>query len=370
MTGESILVVDDEPNVVKSCVKMLQLEGFNVQGATHGGEAIDLYQSKGFDLVLTDLKMPDTDGLEVLTAIRQHDPRASVVIFTAYGTKENVVEALRLGAREFLEKPLDTRTLVATVRRILEQGRDGVVRGNLASMSLPGIIQVNCTERNQALMRIRHHGQEGRLFFADGNIVHAELGAKRGEEAAYEILEWEEGDFELEKDIAPPERTIDINWSGLLLEGMRRLDERSAELDAADQMREGEAEIGAAGDDAAHEKGVRGDMLKELAKALRQIDSVDGIVITARDGIVLDHNLEEGDPERHGAVAVFLGNAASLAGETLELGRFGWGTVSTGGKTMLVLEQPDFYVGLLLHERVSPAIVVAEAEKTLAAKGA
>ena len=63
MTAKSILVVDDEPNVVKSCARMLELEGFAVQGVTSGAEAIDLYRHEGFDLVLTDLKMPEVDGL-------------------------------------------------------------------------------------------------------------------------------------------------------------------------------------------------------------------------------------------------------------------------------------------------------------------
>ena len=77
MTNKSILVIDDEPNVVKSCVRMLELEGFAVKGATSGAEAIDLYKSEGFDLVLTDLKMPDVDGLGVLTEIREHNPNAA-----------------------------------------------------------------------------------------------------------------------------------------------------------------------------------------------------------------------------------------------------------------------------------------------------
>ena len=349
MTAKSILVVDDEPNVVKSCARMLELEGFAVQGVTSGAEAIDLYQHEGFDLVLTDLKMPNVDGLEVLTAIREHNPHAAVVIFTAYGTKDNVVEALRLGAREFLEKPLETKTLVATVRRILEQGDGTVVRGNLRSLSLPSIVQINCSERNRALLRVRHRGQEGRIFFADGDVVHAVLGSQVGEEAVYELLAWQEGDFELEMDVTVSERTISTNWSGLLMEGMRRLDEKAAGLEELEE---------------AEEEGVKGKMTQELAMALRRIEGVVGVVITARDGIVLAYELEN-DPEKEGAVAVFVGNAASLAGESLALGSFDWGTVAIGKDTMLVMEQFDYYVGLLLGERASPAIVASSAKSIL-----
>jgi CheY-like chemotaxis protein/predicted regulator of Ras-like GTPase activity (Roadblock/LC7/MglB family) len=344
---------------------MLELEGFTVEGVTSGAQAIERYGQQSFDLVLTDLKMPDVDGLDVLTSVRALNPGAAVVIFTAYGTKESVVEALRLGAREFLEKPLDTKTLVATVRGILEKESGAAVRGNLHTMSLASIFQINCTELNQARLRIKRNGEEGNVYFADGNVVHADLGSEVGEEAIYELLGWEEGEFELEMDIPAPERTITAGWSGLLLEGMRRLDEQSAGLDVLDELEE----TGAASD-TEHEKEVTGDMIEDLASALKQIDSVTGVVITARDGIVLADELEKGDPQAQGAVAVFVGNAASTVGESLALGSFDWGTVSVGQATMLVIEQPDYHVGLLLGERASPAMVAANAESVIAANGA
>lgn len=354
MATKRILVVDDEPNVVKSCARMLQLEGFEVEGATGGAEALALYRDRRFDLALVDLKMPDMDGLQLLAALREYDPKAVVVIFTAYGTKESVVEALRLGAYEFLEKPLDARTLVATVRRILEQAGGAVVHGNLRSMSLPSIIQINCSERNQARLRIRHGGQEGSLFFADGEVVHAAVGSQVGEEALYAMLAWEDGDFDLEMEIPATQRTITTGWSGLLLEGMRRLDEMTAGLE---ELQETE------------EEGVMDKMVQDLAKALRKVDGVVGAVITARDGIVLTHELE-GDPDKEGAVAVFVGNAASQAGEILALGPFEWGTVAVGKDMTLVLEQPDYYVGLRLGERASPALVASKAESVLKENGA
>ena len=351
MVTKRILVVDDEPNVVKSCTRILELEGFEVQGVTGGAEAIALYESEGFDLTLTDLKMPGVDGLQVLAAIREYDPSAAVAIFTAYGTKENVVEALRLGACEFLEKPLSARTLTNTVRRILERGNGTVVQGNLRTLSLPSIVQINCSERNQAHLRIRREGQEASVFFADGDVVHAALGSRVGEEVVYELLTWEDGGFELEMGVPPPERTVTTGWSGLLLEGMRRLDEKAAGLERLEEIETIDGE------------GVKGEMTQELARALREIEGVVGVVIVARDGIVLADELE-GDPQKEGAVAVFVGNAASQAGESLALGPFEWGTVAIGKDTVLVLEQPDYYVGLLLGERASPALVASQAESS------
>jgi predicted regulator of Ras-like GTPase activity (Roadblock/LC7/MglB family) len=102
------------------------------------------------------------------------------------------------------------------------------VYGRLSTMGLPSIVQVNCEERNEARLRLQHQGQEGTIFFADGRAVHAGLGSQVGEEAVYELLSWEDGTFELEMGVSPPERTIEVGWSSLLLEGMRRIDESTA----------------------------------------------------------------------------------------------------------------------------------------------
>ena len=348
MTAKRILVVDDEPHVVKACARILELEGFEVRGAAGGAEAIDLYQSEGFDLALVDLKMPDVDGLQVLTAIREYAPSAAVVIFTAYGTKENVVEALRLGACEFLEKPLSAKTLIGTVRHILERGNGTAVRGNLRTLSLSSIVQINCSERNQAHLRIRHQGQEASLFFEDGEIAHAELGSQVGEDAIYEILTWEEGEFELEQGVPPPRHTVPAGWFGLLLEGLRRIDESAVEgleLEVLEDKKELKEDMGK----------------QDLVRALGEVEGVAGAVIAARDGIVLAHDLE-GDAEKEGAVAVFVGNAANQVREALALGTFERGVVAIGKDKMLVLEQPDYYIGLLLEERASPALVSSQAE--------
>jgi DNA-binding response OmpR family regulator/predicted regulator of Ras-like GTPase activity (Roadblock/LC7/MglB family) len=229
MSSERILVVDDEQNIVKSCTKMLEVVGFDAIGTTNGHEAVEMSRAEGFDLVLVDLRMPEISGLDVLREIKAHDEEATVVIFTAYGTKDSAVEALRLGAAEFLEKPLETDVLVGTVQRLLDQENGSTVRGNIRTLSLSSIIQINCEERNQACLRVRQGGEEGRVYFADGAVTHAETGSRQGEEAFYEILKWDRGTFELKMGLEAPEQTIDMGWSSLLMEGMRRIDESAVE---------------------------------------------------------------------------------------------------------------------------------------------
>jgi len=101
-----------------------------------------------------------------------------------------------------------------------------------------------------------------------------------------------------------------------------------------------------------------------LAQNLRKVAGVEGAIIIARDGIVLASDIE-GDAEKEGAVAAFVGNAADQVGQALNLTPFDWGLVTMGKDRTLILERSIFFVGLLLAEKASPALVSAEAAKVL-----
>lgn len=98
------------------------------------------------------------------------------------------------------------------------------MQGNLQVMSVADLIQHNCQGHNTAQLVIQHNNQEASLFFKGGAVLHATLGDLQGEEVIYEILKWEEGQFNLAMDVEPELTTISRPWSGLLLEGARRQD--------------------------------------------------------------------------------------------------------------------------------------------------
>lgn len=212
------------------------------------------------------------------------------------------------------------------------------LEGSLKDLSLANLIQLNCQEMNEVKITLEYLGKEGILFCSGGNIVHAAMGLLTGEEAVYELLRWDRGTFRLQHGITPPEKTIDKNWHSILLEGMQRIDEGETSME---------------------------DKLNKLARDLSEMATVSGSVIVARDGTVLAEAIE-GNAEKEGAVAVFVGNAAGQIGEALALGSFDWGVVAMGQDRMLILERPDFFVGLLLTEKASPALVAAKVEETLA----
>ena len=213
------------------------------------------------------------------------------------------------------------------------------LEGSLKDLSLTNLIQLNCQEMNDVKITMEYLGKEGIIFCSAGNIAHAATGPLTGEEAVYELLCWDGGTFHLQNDVTPPEKTIDRNWNSILLEGLQRIDEGEVSME---------------------------DRLNKLAHDLSGMASVGGSVIVARDGTVLAEAVES-NAEKEGAVAVFVGNAADQIGEVLALGPFDWGVVAMGQDRMLVLEQPDFFVGLLLTEKASPALVAAKVEETLAA---
>jgi len=117
---KTVLVVDDEQAVRESIRMILEYEGLGVRFAPHGKAALEELNRGDIDLVLLDIKMPGMDGMKVLEAVRRDHPSLPVVMISGHGTIENAVEATRMGAYEFLQKPLDRDRLLIVVRNAVE----------------------------------------------------------------------------------------------------------------------------------------------------------------------------------------------------------------------------------------------------------
>ncbi len=114
--GARILVIDDEAGIRESLEVLLTLEGYSVEMAIDGEKGLEKLASNSYDLVLLDLAMPGQSGLELLPQIHESYPELPVVMITAYGTVDNVVEAIRAGAENFVQKPWDNEKLMADIR--------------------------------------------------------------------------------------------------------------------------------------------------------------------------------------------------------------------------------------------------------------
>ena len=119
----SILVIDDEAAIRESLEVLLTLEGYTVRMAADGVEGQRALDLENFDLLLLDLNLPGESGLELLPQIKEHHPELPVIMITAYGTVDNVVEAVRAGAENFVQKPWDNEKLLADIRSAVARHR-------------------------------------------------------------------------------------------------------------------------------------------------------------------------------------------------------------------------------------------------------
>ncbi|MGH9826069.1 MAG: sigma-54-dependent transcriptional regulator, partial [Blastocatellia bacterium] len=118
-----VLLVEDKDSLRQMLRLTLENAGHSVEEASDGAEARRKLNSTRFPLVLTDLKMPRADGLEVIKAAKASDPDTVVIVLTAYGTIDEAVQAMKEGAYEFLQKPVDSRHLLLLVEHALEEAR-------------------------------------------------------------------------------------------------------------------------------------------------------------------------------------------------------------------------------------------------------
>jgi DNA-binding NtrC family response regulator len=119
--GKSVLIVDDEKNIRLTLSQALETLALDIDTAVNGEEALAKLKEKPARLVLLDLKMPGMDGMEVLRRIRKSGSPARVIIITAHGTIESAVEAMKLGAVDFIQKPFAPKEIRAMVTKVLDR---------------------------------------------------------------------------------------------------------------------------------------------------------------------------------------------------------------------------------------------------------
>ncbi len=120
---EKILVVDDERNILLVLNKFLKQEGFQVETAKSYEEAISRLADSGFDLIITDMRLPGRSGLDLLKWVKEKTPELPVIVITAYGSIENAVEAMKIGAANYLTKPIEHDEMLAIIRHALMHSR-------------------------------------------------------------------------------------------------------------------------------------------------------------------------------------------------------------------------------------------------------
>src|SRR4030043_503416 len=227
--ARKVLVVDDEETLTWSMTKTLDKDKgrYELIITNTGTDALQIIEKTPIDLVVTDIRMPDINGLDLLSWIREKYPSTKVIIMTAYGSPEVQKEATRRGSYYYIEKPFEISDIRTLILKALEEKRGGFV-GQVVDLQLIDIIQMACLGKFTMSLTISQGDEEGLMYFKNGEIAHAEMGDLEGKEALYTILNWNEGTFNSQMGISPPKETIADRWEHLLLEGMRRKDEAKA----------------------------------------------------------------------------------------------------------------------------------------------
>ena len=224
MTGR-IFYVDDQEEIVLSATALLKQERpeLTVEGFRNPVAALEALTEDPPDLLVTDLRMDEMTGLELMVSAREIVPDLPVIVATAYESPDLTAALRGRSLVECLSKPVQTEALVAGIDRLMARGEG--FSGAISVPMLPDLIQVYTLSRTTGALFIRRSRRSGVVWFDNGDIVHATCGELSGEQAVYEMLSWKAGHFSLDTETRPPERTIDLSWQEVLLEGCRLLDE-------------------------------------------------------------------------------------------------------------------------------------------------
>jgi len=233
---KKILLVDDEPAVLFALSEALadRRRGIQVVTAADGREAMAALEAQTIHLVVTDLRMPDVDGFELLAHLRRSHPGLPVILMTAMGTAETASLALN-SALECLVKPFDVALLKRKILDMLSQR----VRGRVENISLASFLQLLEIERKTCTLHIASLERRGTLSFRSGKLIDAETGGLTGSDAALQIIAWEHADIEITEGSQASGPPLPGGLAFLLMEAMRLKDEQ----DLAEQSAEDDIEV-------------------------------------------------------------------------------------------------------------------------------
>ena len=230
-TQQKILLLDDDEQMLDLYQELLkQLPSKpDVHVSNSGARAIALLESEPFTLLITDLRMPKMDGLQVLAIVRRKFPHLRIIVLTGILDEEYRSRAYAQGVELFWLKPAsaeEVKLFQDCIESLLDRATspEGGFRG-MQSKSLVDLIQLECLSRSSSVLRVTQGAVEAKIWVQNGEITDAMTANFTGEEAFKEILSWKSGNFEIYP--ADPEhvRTITNSYQGLLLDSAQALDE-------------------------------------------------------------------------------------------------------------------------------------------------
>jgi CheY-like chemotaxis protein len=236
-----VLVVDDNP-----LVRALIVEGLTGLGeiisAPDGADAMLKVIDDPPDLVITDYRMPGLDGRQLFEKLRAREKTRHIpfVFLASRGDIEEKLRPLVEGVEDFVPKPFFIKDLVSRTKKIVDRllleklqkkaARPGVIEGRLEELGITDLMQSLEMGQKSCRLMVRRGTETCEMFFTSGQIKHARRGDVEGEEAVYPVVQWTEGEFEIDFTGASDQETITRGTTGLLMESMRLMDEANSRV--------------------------------------------------------------------------------------------------------------------------------------------
>jgi CheY-like chemotaxis protein len=234
-----LLLVEDNPMVLGMLQQALSPLA-NVTAASESADALLKAVDDPPDLVVCDYRLPGMDGRQLIEKLKSR-PKTANFSAVLMANKADIAERLspQDAADDYLEKPFFLREAVRRIKRMIDRialekmaktaPSDGVVRGNLAQMNVIDLMQSLEMGRKSCQLTLTKDGDKCEVFFVEGQVKHATYGALVGDEAVFKVLRWTGGSFELDFEGKTDKETTQLNTQGLLMEGLRLLDESARE---------------------------------------------------------------------------------------------------------------------------------------------
>ena len=234
-----LLLVDDNPMVLGMLHQALSPLA-RVTTATDAADALLKAVDDAPDLLLCDYRMPGMDGRQLVEKLKSR-PATANFSTVLMASKSDIAERLspQDAADDYLEKPFFLKDAVRRVKRMIDRialekmaktaPSDGVVRGNLSQMNVIDLMQSLEMGRKSCKLSLSNDGDTCEVFFVEGQVKHATYGPLVGDAAVFKVLRWTGGSFQLDFEGKADKETTQLNTQGLLMEGLRLLDESSRE---------------------------------------------------------------------------------------------------------------------------------------------
>ncbi len=239
MAKQSLLLVDADTKSLRVLEVSLKKAGFNVTTALSAEDALTKVETSTPDLIISETRMPEMDGLTFARRLRAKPEWAPIpiIFLTGQADVEEKIRGLEMGVEDYLSKPIYIKELIARVKILLskrerlsleENRRETKTKfaGQLADMAVVDLIQTIEISRKSGVIHFKNASdRKGAIYFRNGKVIDAELGRLTAEDAVYRLLIWSEGEFEVEFKNIRRKDVIELSSQGLLMEGMRRVDE-------------------------------------------------------------------------------------------------------------------------------------------------